>query len=107
MSVTHKGKYTYIGGNFNIFSWGEGKNVRIGNFCSLASNINIYTGGNHRYDWVSTYPFGGLNKEIFTTVEGKEQPYSNGDVIIGNDVWIGNGVTIMSGITISSPAPNC
>ena len=30
----------------------------VGNFCSIADNVVIYLGGNHRTDWVTTYPFG-------------------------------------------------
>lgn len=43
------GKYTY--GNPNIFSWGEGTKVVIGNFCSIAANCNIYR-------WKSSYRLG-------------------------------------------------
>lgn len=100
MNVT--GKYTY--GNPNIYSWGEGKKVIIGNFCSIGSNCNIYIGGNHRTDWVTTYPFGHINQNIFNKFNGEGHPASKGDVIIGNDVWIGGNVTIMSGVTIGDGA---
>jgi tetrahydrodipicolinate N-succinyltransferase len=51
----------------------------------------VFLGGNHRVDWISTYPF-------------EKQIGSNGDVNVGNDVWIGHGVTIMSGINIGDGA---
>lgn len=72
----------------------------IGKFCSIGANVNIYLGGNHRIDWVTTYPFGHINKDKFNKFNGKGHPSTKGNVIIGNDVWIGSNVTIMSGITI-------
>jgi len=92
------GKYTY--GTPNIHWAGNGTKLIIGNFCSIASNVNIYLGGNHRTDWVTTYPFGHIHKNIFNSFNGIGHPSTKGDVIIGNDVWIGNNVTIMSGIII-------
>ena len=92
------GKYTY---GKPIIHWGglHAKLV-IGNFCSIAGNCNIYLGGNHRTDWVTTYPFGHINKHNFNNFNGEGHPSTKGDVIIGNDVWIGDNVTIMSGVTI-------
>ena len=94
------GKYTYGHTNIKTHTWGEGAKLKVGSFCSIASNCNVYLGGNHRTDWVTTYPFGHINKHLFNTFDGTGHPKTNGDVIIGNDVWIGNDVTIMSGVTI-------
>ena len=49
------GKYTY---GYPTIHWqyNDTKCV-IGNFCSIANNVNIYLGGNHRCDYVTTYPF--------------------------------------------------
>jgi len=96
------GKYTY--GKPNIFSWGEKTKLIVGNFCSIAPNVNIYLGGNHRSDWITTFPFGHRDKTIFNNFSGVGHPSTNGDVIIGNDVWIGSNATIMSGITIGDGA---
>ena len=96
------GKYTY--GTPIIREWGEGAKLTIGNFCSLAENIHIYLGGNHKTDWVTTYPFGHMHKNIFNIFDGTGHPSTKGDVIIGNDVWIGINATIMSGITIGDGA---
>jgi acetyltransferase-like isoleucine patch superfamily enzyme len=96
------GKYTY--GTPKIYNWGEKVHLIVGSFCSIAGNVSIYTGGNHHYDWVTTYPFGHIYQNIFNSFNGYGHPYSNGDVIIGNDVWIGANVTIMSGITIGDGA---
>jgi acetyltransferase-like isoleucine patch superfamily enzyme len=94
------GKHTYGTHNISILNWGESAGVYIGKFCSIANNVIILTGGNHRTDWVTSYPFGHINQNVFNKFNGAGHPKTNGDVIIGNDVWIGGNVTIMSGITI-------
>ena len=96
------GKYTY--GKVNI-EWNN-KNAKliVGNFCSIASNVSVYLGGNHNTDWVTTYPFGHIHQSVFTMFNGEGHPTTKGDIIIGNDVWIANNVTIMSGVTIGDGA---
>ena len=91
------GKYTY--GTPTIFWKNDDSKLIVGNFCSIADGVKIYLGGNHRTDWVTTYPFGHTNQHIFK-FNGRGHPSTKGDVIIGNDVWIANNVTIMSGVTI-------
>lgn len=93
------GKYTY--GKTNIL-WGPNDDAKliVGNFCSIANNCNIYLGGNHRTDWVTTYPFGHIHNNIFNNFNGIGHPATKGDVNIGNDVWIADNVTIMSGVTV-------
>ena len=92
------GKYSY--GSPNIHWKNDNAKLIVGNFCSIAQNVNIYLGGNHNLDWVSTYPFGHINQQIFNDFNGFGCPSTKGDVIIGNDVWIGANVTIMSGVSI-------
>ena len=84
-----------------ILSWGENTKLKIGKFCSIADNVTIFLGGEHRNDWVSTYPFNALLKN-YEHIEG--HPKSKGDVIIGNDVWIGSRVVILSGVKIGDGA---
>ena len=91
---------TYGNENIQTHSWGEGSKLVVGNFCSIASNVNIYLGGNHRIDWVTTFPFGHIHHQTFNKFNGVGHPATKGDVVIGNDVWIGANVTIMSGVTI-------
>jgi len=83
-------KYTY--GVPNILWNNENSKLVIGNFCSIAVNVNIYLGGNHRTDWVTTYPFGHIHQNKFNIFNGDGHLSAKGDVIIGNDVWIGNNV---------------
>lgn len=94
------GKFSY--GNPIILDWGEGASLKIGNFCSIADNVYFFLGGNHRSDWISTYPFNKIFP--FTSELGnlKGHPSTKGDIIIGDDVWIGFGSTILSGINVGS-----
>ena len=75
--------------------------LRIGNFCSIAEDVTILLGWEHRTDWVTTYPF-RIFFEEFKHFEGT--PATKGDVTIGNDVWIGRGAFILSGVTIGDGA---
>lgn len=96
------GNFTY--GHPKVLFENEETNLFIGKYCSISSNVVIFLGGNHRHDWVTTYPFNALNNHFSFATHIQGHPSSNGDVRIGNDVWIGHGVTIMSGITISDGA---
>lgn len=96
------GKYSY--GNITKHWEDDNAKLNVGKFCSIGANVNVYLGGNHRSDWVTTYPFGHVNQEQFNNFNGAGHPSTKGDVNIGNDVWIGNNVTIMSGVTIGDGA---
>lgn len=96
------GKYTY--GKIDTHSWGEGAKLEVGNFCSIGDNVKAYLGGNHRIDWVTTFPFGHRNHHPFNKFNGMGHPTTKGDIIIGNDVWIGANAVIMSGVTIGDGA---
>jgi len=95
------GEFSY--GVPNVLSWGEPATLVIGKFCSFADGIDILLGGNHRPDWVSTYPFPAISYwPEAKHIEG--HPATNGDVIIRNDVWIGYKATILSGVTVGDGA---
>lgn len=87
-----------------VLTWGKGRKIFIGKYCSIASGVKIFLGGNHRPDWVTTYPFSAI-LDAWPEARGiKGHPHSNGDVRIGNDVWLGGYSTIMSGVTIGDGA---
>jgi chloramphenicol O-acetyltransferase type B len=93
------GRGTY--GIPRIRSWQEGPTLRIGAFCSISQEVQIFLGGEHRVDWVTTYPFSLFWKSA-RHIHG--HPRIRGDVTIGNDVWIGWGATIMSGVAVGDGA---
>jgi acetyltransferase-like isoleucine patch superfamily enzyme len=93
------GRFTY--GDPLVLEWGEGMTLKVGSFCSISANVTILLGGNHRGDWITTFPFNVIFEE-FTHIEG--HPSSNGNVIIGNDVWIALNALILSGVTIGDGA---
>lgn len=103
-STITAGAYTYGVKKLHIKQWGEGADCHIGKFCSLAEDITIMLGGNHRTDWISTYPFGHINRVQLGYWKADGHPATRGDVVIGDDVWIGQNATIMSGVTIGSGA---
>lgn len=97
------GDYTYgsSNGSPHVIHYGEPATLTIGKFCSIADKVDIFLGGNHRTDWVTTYPFNVLFEEA-THING--HPQSAGDIHIGHDVWIGQGASILSGVTIGNGA---
>ena len=97
------GRFSYGFENIIVNQWGEGASLGIGSFCSIAS-ATIFLGGNHRVDWITTYPFGHIYADRLGGRRIKGHPSTNGDVIIENDVWVGHNTTIMSGVTIGDGA---
>ena len=93
------GKGTY--GNPTVAHWGEEATLTVGNYCSIAINVRILIGGNHRMDWVTTYPFPRFRDSARHITDFV---VSRGSVTIGHDVWIGENVTILSGVTIGNGA---
>lgn len=81
-----------------------GAKLRMGRYCSIADKVEILLGGNHRPDWVTTYPFTAL-PDLWPSARDLEGSHaSNGDVTIGHDVWIGSACMILSGVTIGHGA---
>lgn len=93
------GEHTY--GKPRVIFGGKKTFLTIGKYCSISTQVVIFLGGDHRVDWLSTYPF-PLLWEAAKSITG--HPSTKGDVIIGNDVWIGYGVTVLSGVKIGDGA---
>lgn len=96
------GDHTY--GHPKVYDWDEGTKLTIGRYCSIADDVTILLGGNHRTDWVTTYPFSAIPEVWPEAKEITGHPQSKGGVVIGNDVWIGFGSTILSGVKIGDGA---
>lgn len=93
------GKRSY--GSLEIIHYNPETRFEMGNYCSLGANVRVILGGEHRVDWVTTYPFNILNPQ-FNSITG--HPHSKGDVSVGNDVWIGRDAMILSGVTVGDGA---
>ena len=104
LSAVEVGRHTYGHEQITVRHWGEPAELRIGSFCSIADRVDVFLGGNHRPDWVTTFPFPAF-PDAWPQARGIEGvPVTNGDVVIGNDVWIGSNATIMSGVTVGDGA---
>src|SRR5918911_1545527 len=82
----------------------SGRKLVIGRYCSIADRVEILLGGNHRTDWVSTYPFAAFPAVWPKAGGGDDHHASGGDVTIGHDVWLGSGAMILSGVTVGHGA---
>jgi acetyltransferase-like isoleucine patch superfamily enzyme len=98
----HIGDFSY--GVPKIVSFGNPCDLYIGKFCSISDNVTIILGGEHRTEWVTTYPFSSRkllkNSLVKWTDDFTYMSSLKGDIHIGNDVWIGYGVVIKSGCHI-------
>jgi acetyltransferase-like isoleucine patch superfamily enzyme len=94
------GKYTYGNPHFKI--WGEEERIEIGAFCSIAEEVVIFGGGEHRTEWASTFPLRIAFEDRLAGIDG--HPTSKGTTKIGSDVWIGFRSIILSGVTIGDGA---
>jgi chloramphenicol O-acetyltransferase type B len=95
------GRHTYGAFTVNV-GRGERARVHIGAFCSIAVGVEFVVGGNHRPDWVSTYPFKVLWGMPGAWEDGHPRPES--DIEVGNDVWIGAQALILPGVKIGDGA---
>ncbi|MEP1488770.1 MAG: CatB-related O-acetyltransferase [Algibacter sp.] len=98
---TIKGEGTYVNGA-KVWRWSNAS-LKIGNYCSIANNVNfIMDEGHHMQSQITNYP---LSKRITTefSLDTKNKKQKEG-IIIGNDVWIGMGAYIMPGIKIGNGA---
>jgi acetyltransferase-like isoleucine patch superfamily enzyme len=96
------GRHTY--GAPLVRWWGEPADLTIGRYCSIADGVEIFLGGNHRVDWITTYPFPVFSRAWPEAKRIEGHPTTRGDVRIGHDVWLGSRCTIFSGVTIGHGA---
>jgi hypothetical protein len=60
------GAFAYGIDKIDIQSWGgEGSNISIRRFCSIAGDFKVILGRNHWLDWITTYPFGFIHNSFF------------------------------------------
>jgi acetyltransferase-like isoleucine patch superfamily enzyme len=78
--------------------------LSIGRYCSFSDGVEVFLGGNHRWDWVTTYPFSGLRDLWPEAPATRDHHATRGPVEIGHDVWFGSGAVVLSGVRIGTGA---
>ncbi len=80
---------------------GDTAKITIGDWTSIALDVEIMPGGNHRIDAVASFPVRHVLDIAGYEADG---PWSKGEVTIGSDVWIGRGSRILGGVDIGHGA---
>ncbi len=95
------GEHTYGEPGVMLYP-GDTAKAAFGKYCSIGDDVELFVGGNHRTDWVTTYPL-----RVMLGLPGAYEdghPATKGDIVVGNDVWIGAEARIMSGVEIGDGA---
>ncbi|QSW91588.1 CatB-related O-acetyltransferase [Flavobacterium endoglycinae] len=93
------GDFTYVAANSSIIY------TKIGNYCSIASNVKCGLGFHPSKIFVSTHPvFYSLSQQSQIAFVDKSYFEEYRSIEIGNDVWIGENVTIVGGVKIGDGA---
>lgn len=96
-SLVEVGKGSY--GPIHIENAGMQSKLRIGNYCSIASDVQFVINDEHPLDHVCTYPF----KHWYDPAHPVEAT-SKGGITLEDDVWIGQRATILDGVRIGQGA---
>lgn len=91
------GRYSYMGAANSM------NNVKIGNFCSIASYCAI-GGGAHPTSFVPSSPVFLDGNNVFGKNFAHLTFEESKPVVVGNDVWIGEGCFIAGGVSIGDGA---
>lgn len=71
--------------------------LKIGSFCSIASDVTFVLNGEHNMDRILSFPL-----EVKFYHNKSHEAFGKGDIVIGDDVWIGHGALILSGVRIGN-----
>lgn len=89
------GKSSY--GTLNIaMNNNESEALFIGSYCSISNCSKFLLGGEHNFNYISTYPILEMQRKISAKTKGP--------IIIHDDVWICDNVLILSGVEIGQGA---
>jgi acetyltransferase-like isoleucine patch superfamily enzyme len=81
---------------------GDRAHLTIGAYTSIAEGVEFVLGGNHRPDWVSTYPFRVRFDLPGAYDDGHPRPEA--DMRIGSDVWLGRDAMVAPGVAVGDGA---
>lgn len=72
--------------------------VTVGKHASVERSVQIILGGQHRPEWVSTFPF----RAVLGLPGAREDgiPTTKGPIHIGEDAWVGYEAMLTPGVTI-------
>lgn len=90
------GKASY--GALCVISFGNSAHLKIGNYVSIAGDVQFILEAEHYTDHISTFPF------KVRIMGNQTEATSKGDIIVDDDVWIGQRALIMSGVHIGQGA---
>lgn len=101
MTVTF-GRHSYVDGGLNVHSYAaageDAPSITIGNYCSIAEDVEFLPGGMHDTHRVTTFPLGRILPDVAV------KPRLKGPIIVGHDVWIGRGARLLGDVTIGNGA---
>jgi len=93
------GKRSY--GPLEVSTFGNRQEqLTIGNYVSIANDVQFILGGNHRMDTFSNFPI----KSMLVNNCPEEDALVKGKIEIKDEVWIGTAAIIMSGVTVGKGA---
>ncbi|MEI6821717.1 MAG: CatB-related O-acetyltransferase [Bacteroidota bacterium] len=99
MEVVTVGKGTY--GDITILCLyiTPTEKLTIGNYVSIAPDVQFFLGMNHQMETITTYPFYSM-----LVARSPIDALSKGTIVVEDEVWIGAGTQIHSGVTIGKGA---
>lgn len=99
------GDFTYGFEASKVRRWLPGVHIEIGKFTSIAEGVIFIVGGNHNWDWFTTYPFAEKFDGV-RAIRGDRigHPKKVKGIKVGNDVWIGTNCLVMDGVEIGDGA---
>lgn len=93
------GKHSY--GMLCIHSYSPtNEKLVIGNYVSIAPNVQFILGGNHQLHTFTTFPL----KSVFGGIQHQTDSLSKGAIVVEDEVWIGTGAVLLSGVRLGKGA---
>jgi acetyltransferase-like isoleucine patch superfamily enzyme len=98
------GRGTYGALNVKVYGTATSSEpvIRVGNYCSIGPESLAIINGDHRLDWVTTFPIRSVYGLDGAGEDG--HPVRSGPLVIGHDVWIGARALLFGGTTIGHGA---